>query len=84
MAHALVYSVLLLGEVPHVEFEDVGHQCVEHVEAGCLLHPAPPVVDHVEDGSQYFVHALHILHFWVQPRKDEEDASHVVVAIGDL
>lgn len=82
MAHAFVYSVLLFGEVPHVQFEDVSHQCVEHVEAGRLLDSSPTVVDHIEDGSEYFVHALHVLHLGVQPAKNKQDTSHVVIAIG--
>jgi len=76
-----MHSVLLPGEVAHVQLEDVGHECVEHVEAGCLLHCPPAMVDHVEDGRQDLVHALHVLHLRVQPRKHEQDARHVVVAI---
>lgn len=81
VAHALMHSVLLPGEVPHVQLKDVSHEGVEHVEAGCLLHCPPSMIDHVENGRQYLVHALHVLHLRVQPRKHEQNARHVVVAI---
>jgi hypothetical protein len=84
VAHAFVYSVLLPCEVAHVQLEDVRHQGVEHVKAGCLLQPSPSVVHHVEDGRQDLVHALHVLHARVQPSEDEQDARHVVVPVRGL
>jgi len=64
-----------------VQLQDVSHKCVEHVETCCLLHCPSPMVDHVEDGRQYLVHALHVLHFRVQSRKNKQNSRHVVVTV---
>lgn len=78
-------AVFLLAEISHVQFEDVAHDVVEHEEAGGFLDgwfAGVRKVDQIEDGGQYFVHALHVLDFGVEFREYKQNACHVVVAIG--
>ncbi len=77
-----MYTVFLLAEVLHVQFKQVRHDIVEHVEAGSLLDVFVRVVDHVKDRGEDLVHPLHVLYPRIQPREDEENPGHVVVSVG--
>ena len=75
--------VLPFVEVLDVQLKEVAHDVVEHEEAGCLLDFALVlVVQEVENGSDDFVHALHVLGPRVHLCKDVENPSHVVKTIG--
>lgn len=74
--------VLPFIESLNIQFYEIGHDIIEHKEAGSLIdHLLFASIDQIEDGSEYFVHSLDVGSFGIQFGIDEEDARHVIVPI---
>lgn len=75
-------AVLSFIECFDVELDEIGHDVIEHEEAGSLIdHLLLAVVDQIEDGSQYFIHTLHVGRLGVELGVDEKYTRHVVIPI---
>lgn len=63
----------------------IAHNIIKHEEACGFLDSTcvrDSVVDEIENGSNYLVHALDILYLGVQSRKHEQNPCHIVIPIG--
>lgn len=77
-------SIFLPSEVLHMQFQDISHHVVEHIEARCLLNMRfVAAIDHVKDRCKDLIHPLYILYLRIKPSKDEEYSSHVIISISD-
>mgnify|MGYP006910359627 CR=1 FL=1 len=80
--HACMNSILSLIEVFDIELEQIAHHVIKHEEASSFLYPFfSPVIEQIENGSQYFVHSLNVLRPWIYLCENKEDAGHIVISI---
>jgi len=84
---AMVDWVLLLPEILDMHLKYIAHNVIKHKERCSFLHTAfrsIPLIIHVKDGRNDFVHPLYIPHFGVESCKDEQYSGQVVIAVSFL
>lgn len=77
--------IFLLPEILDMHLKYIAHNIIKHEEACGFLDSTcvgDPVVDEIENGCNYFVHALDVLNLRVESGKDEENPCHIVIAVG--
>ena len=77
-----MYRIFLHTEVFDVHLNDITHNVVEHEKTGSFLDVS--LADEIEDRSDDFIHALHILNFRVEPCKNKKYSCNIVVPKGYL